>query len=81
MSDYILPTTPQPLAKLTKATESIYDVFPPLISEFQGEWGTLDGSDSYYNGSQPYENEVHIFTVIGRPVPYFRDKAFYNYEN
>ena len=61
---------------LSKAIQSIYEVNPPDVFEFHGQWGALAVSKNQYNGFKPIEIEDYICTVIGGPILCYQDNSF-----
>lgn len=76
MSDYIFSPTRQQKGYLAKHISNIYMDNAPVVYEFHGGWGALAVSKQHYEGFLPYENEQHIFVVLGAPVLYFSDNKF-----
>lgn len=76
MSDYIFSAIKQPENFLANEIQKNYQAKALKICEFHGNWGSLAVSKNLYNGFLPYENEQHIFIVIGGPVLYFTDNDF-----
>lgn len=76
MSDYIFSSKSSDPNKLSDSLKSIYKNNLPECFFYHGEWGCLCVTESRYSGFRPFENEQHIFVVIGAPVLYFRDNCF-----
>ena len=76
MSDYIYSSTRQTKGVLSEQFKSIYKESVPDIFEYHGEWGSLAVSKQHYHGFLPFENDLHIFVVLGAPVLYFSNNDF-----
>lgn len=81
MSDYIFSTARQPEGALSSQLKSIYKEAAPQAFEYHGDWGSVAVTQQHYCGFLPFENEQHIFIVLGAPILYFSDNKFLTAED
>ena len=73
MSDFILTDLHFRKGKLKKYINNIYTETSPEVKEYHGKWGTLCFSKNQYNEYSEYENDKHLFLVIGGPILLIED--------
>lgn len=81
MSDYVFSSIRQPEGALSSQLKGIYKEATPQAFEYHGDWGSVAVTKQHYYGFLPFENEQHIFIVLGAPVLYFADNKFLTAED
>lgn len=81
MSDYLFSSIRQPKGALSSQLKGIYKEATPQAFEYHGDWGSVAVTKQHYYGFLPFENEQHIFIVLGAPVLYFTDNQFLTAED
>lgn len=76
MSDYVFSSIRQSEGALSSQLKGIYKESSPQAFEYHGDWGSVAVTKQHYYGFLPFENEKHIFIVLGAPVLYFTDNQF-----
>lgn len=69
MSDFIFSKVEN--RQLGETILSIYDLNPPTVHEFHGDYGSLAVTKSTYFGFDPLETDSHICVVVGGPALMF----------